>query len=103
MVRRQRRSVARMATRLGAWLRSREERRSDTPSEMFDERETAARLSRALAELSPRKREVFVMVALEGASGEEAAAALGVPLNTIWTRLHHARNELRRALGEDRP
>lgn len=102
MVRRQRRSLARMAARLGAWVRSRDERQSDTPSDVFDGRETAARLAGALAALSPRKREVFVMVVLEGASGEEAATALGVPLNTIWTRLHHARNELRRALGEER-
>ena len=35
----------------------------------------------------------FVLVAVEGSSGEDAAAALGIPLNTLWTRLHHARRE----------
>jgi DNA-directed RNA polymerase specialized sigma24 family protein len=31
--------------------------------------------------------------------GDEVAAALGVPLNTVWTRLHHARNTLRATLA----
>lgn len=103
MVRRQRRSVARLSARVRAWAVSREEQRSETPAETFEGRETEARLFRALQNLSPKKREVFVMVALEGASGEEAAVALGVPLNTIWTRLHHARQELLHELREGRP
>lgn len=103
MVRRQRRSLARMAARISAWVTSREAQHSETPAETFEGRETEARLFRALDALSPKKREVFVMIALEGASGEEAAVALRVPLNTIWTRLHHARQELRHALRENRP
>jgi RNA polymerase sigma factor (sigma-70 family) len=103
MVRRQRRSLARIAAHLGAWVTLREELRSETPSETFEGRETEARLFRALTGLSHKKREVFVMIALEGASGEETAVALGVPLNTIWTRLHHAREELRHELREGRP
>ena len=103
MVRRQRRSVARLTARVRAWAVSREEQRSESPAETFEGRETEARLFRALQNLSPKKREVFVMVALEGASGEEAAVALGVPLNTIWTRLHHARQELLHELREGRP
>jgi RNA polymerase sigma-70 factor (ECF subfamily) len=102
MVRRQRRSFARMATRLRAWATSKEEARSETPSDTFEGRQIETRLFRALARLSPKKREVFVMIALEGASGEEAALALRVPLNTIWTRLHHARGELRQEFGKDR-
>jgi RNA polymerase sigma-70 factor (ECF subfamily) len=57
-------------------------------------------MRRALFELSPKKREVFVLVALEGLSGEEVATTLGIPVNTVWTRLHHARSELRHALEE---
>jgi RNA polymerase sigma-70 factor (ECF subfamily) len=48
----------------------------------------------ALAKLSERKRTVFLMVEREGLSGEEAASALGIPVNTVWTRLHSARAEL---------
>ena len=103
MVRRQRRSFARMTARLGAWTRARQEVRTETPSETFEGREIEARFWSALQNLSPKKREVFVLVTLEGSSGEEAAIALGVPLNTVWTRLHHARDELRHRLREEAP
>jgi len=43
----------------------------------------------------------FVMVELEDASGKDAARALGIPLATVWTRLHHARRELRQYLAEE--
>jgi DNA-directed RNA polymerase specialized sigma24 family protein len=39
-------------------------------------------------------------VTLEGMSGEEAARVLRIPVKTVWTRLHHARLELRAALSE---
>lgn len=103
MVRRQRRSIGRMTARLREWMSSHDQAREELPSETLEGRQAEARLFQALQKLSPKKREVFVMVALEGTSGEEAAAALGIPLNTIWTRLHHARKELRRKLGEALP
>jgi len=37
---------------------------------------------------------------VEGLSCAEIAAALGIPIGTVWTRLHAARRELRRALDE---
>jgi len=103
MARRRRRSIARAAARFSAWVNVRTGARVDTPEEDFEGREVEWRLRTALDKLSPKKREVFVMVTLEGASGDEAAVALDVPINTVWTRLHHARQELRRRLGEDRP
>jgi RNA polymerase sigma-70 factor (ECF subfamily) len=66
-------------------------------------RELAARAQVALAAMSHRKREAFVLVALEGLSGEEAATLLDIPVATVWTRLHHARRELRSALSEEVP
>jgi RNA polymerase sigma factor (sigma-70 family) len=57
-------------------------------------------VERAVAALSPPKREVLLLVEVEGLTCEEAAAALGIPVGTVWTRLHHARRELRRLLGE---
>src|SRR5262249_25457448 len=59
-----------------------------------------ARFERALAELSEAKRVVFLLVEREGMSGEDVARALDVPVNTVWSRLHHARGELRSALAE---
>jgi RNA polymerase sigma-70 factor (ECF subfamily) len=50
--------------------------------------------------LSRSHREVLHLVAINGASYEEAAERLHVPIGTIRSRLARARNALR---GEDRP
>lgn len=50
--------------------------------------------------LSEEKRMVFLMIESEGLSGEEVAAALGIPTATVWTRLHYARLDLRRTLAK---
>ena len=65
------------------------------PSAQFDleARATAAAVHRALARLSSKKHEVLVLFELQGLSGPEIAAALGCPLKTVWTRLHHARKD----------
>lgn len=65
------------------------------PSAQFDleARAVAATVHRALAKLSSKKREVLVLFELQGLSGPEIADALGCPLKTVWTRLHHARKD----------
>lgn len=79
----------------------------DTPDEALDAKQRHRVLAAALARMSDKRREAFVLYELEGHSGEEIAAMLDVPINTVWTRLHHARrefitrvDELRRAHGE---
>lgn len=59
----------------------------------LEARATAATVHRALSKLSSKKREVLVLFELQGLSGPEIAAALGCPLKTVWTRLHHARKD----------
>jgi RNA polymerase sigma-70 factor (ECF subfamily) len=48
--------------------------------------------------VSPKKRVVYLMHEVEGLSGQEIALALEIPVATVWTRLHHARKELLKAL-----
>lgn len=60
-------------------------------------RELAA-LERALAQLAPEKREVFVLYEIEGMTMAEVARSLSVPENTALYRLYAARAELRAAL-----
>ena len=104
MARRHRRSFTRMAARVKSFIGARDSGPGPVrPDEEFDALEAERRFRRALDSLSDKKRDVFAMVTLEGATGEEAAAALGIPINTVWTRLHHAREELRRRLSEDAP
>lgn len=57
----------------------------------------------ALADLSPGDRDVLLLVAWEGLSYEEVVAALGVPLGTVRSRLHRARQRMRSALDAADP
>ncbi len=58
-------------------------------------------VERALARISEAKRVTFLMAEVEGMSCPEIAGALGIPIGTVWTRLHAARRELRQALDEE--
>jgi RNA polymerase sigma-70 factor (ECF subfamily) len=100
MARRHHRSLGGLARRLSTWSASLVPAEPPTPGDAFDSQETGRRMAQAVARLSPKRREAFVLVVIEGASGEEAAAALGIPINTLWTRLHHARQDLRSWLLE---
>jgi RNA polymerase sigma factor (sigma-70 family) len=57
-------------------------------------------VDRALVRISAAKRVTLLMAEVEGLSCVEIAAALGIPIGTVWTRLHAARHELRQALDE---
>lgn len=103
MVRRRRRSIVQSVARLAKWTRNMHSEPTPTPAELVEGDETLRRLAGAFERLSAKKREVFVLVTLEGLSGEEAARVLEIPLATVWTRLHHARLELRWAVEEERP
>ena len=59
-------------------------------------------LDSCLAKLSLAKRTVLILSEVEGFTSEEIATMLSIPVGTVWTRLHHARRELRRLyVGED--
>jgi RNA polymerase sigma-70 factor (ECF subfamily) len=62
--------------------------------------EARSDVERALVRISAAKRITLLMAEVEGLSCAEIAAALGLPIGTVWTRLHAARRELRRALDE---
>jgi RNA polymerase sigma-70 factor (ECF subfamily) len=59
----------------------------------------APELRRALALLTPDEREVMLLVAWERLTPAEVAAALGLPQGTVRSRLHRARQLLRREVG----
>lgn len=58
-----------------------------------------ARLPAAIAALPHDLRVALVLVDLEGERGHDAAAALGIPVGSLWRRVFHARKALRDALG----
>ena len=53
----------------------------------------------ALGQLSAEDRELVTLIAWEGLTPAQAAAALGVPPGTARVRLHRARTRLRAALS----
>lgn len=58
------------------------------------------RLAEALATLSSADREVLLMLAWGQLEHAEVAAALGIPLGTVRSRLHRARQQLRPVLDD---
>lgn len=74
-------------------------------AERVDDRVAAqqAGLAAALMELSPRTREVLLLVAWADMSYEDVARALDIPVGTVRSRLNRARARTRQALGESDP
>lgn len=100
LVLRRRRKMAvafRVLSDLRKWVRRADERTPETQAGASEELE---RFQAALARLSPAKRVTLMMADVEGLSGNEIAQALDIPVGTVWTRLHHARTDLRHALRE---
>jgi RNA polymerase sigma-70 factor (ECF subfamily) len=58
-------------------------------------------LENGLARLADAKRTVLLLAEVEGFTCEEIAVIVGVPVGTVWTRLHHARKELRAFFDEE--
>lgn len=57
-------------------------------------RETLAALYAELGEIGDKKRVAFTLYELEGLSLDEIAGVTGASLNTVKSRLHHARREV---------
>ena len=98
MVRRRRRGLARLTTALASFAETFRDAPSRTPEDAATITEEMRLFDDALGRLTNEKRLVFLLVEREGLSGDEVARGLGIPVNTVWTRLHHARSDLRKAL-----
>jgi len=68
-----------------------------SPRQAAETTERLKRVRRALRQLTPPKRTVFVMFELKGQTCQEIADALHVPVGTIYSRLHDARRQFLRA------
>jgi RNA polymerase sigma-70 factor (ECF subfamily) len=63
------------------------------PAAALEAKEKQRILYGLLAKIPEDRRCAFVLFEIEGLSGEEIARIQGVPLNTVWSRLYHARRE----------
>jgi RNA polymerase sigma-70 factor (ECF subfamily) len=67
----------------------------DTRQQAQDRMMDLRDLEQGLARLSAERREVLMLVCLEGMSYEQVGEVLGIPVGTVMSRLHRAREELR--------
>jgi RNA polymerase sigma-70 factor (ECF subfamily) len=75
--------------------------RHESPLEELEARELGGAIEHAIAKLRPEYRTCVLLRHVEGHSYEEIARILDLPLGTVKTYIHRARNELRGYL-EDR-
>lgn len=62
-----------------------------TPLEALQHREIVHFVTRTLDKMPIAQRSAFVLFEIEGYSGEEIAELEGIPVATVWTRVHYAR------------
>jgi RNA polymerase sigma-70 factor, ECF subfamily len=71
----------------------------ETPEDYAASRELGATLEVAIGKLRPEYRTAIIMCHVEGRPYEEIAETMGVPLGTVKTYIHRARNELKKDLA----
>jgi RNA polymerase sigma factor, sigma-70 family len=67
---------------------------SASPAMALEKKQDQRVLAQMLARMSDKRRTTLVLFEIEGYSGQEIATLHGVPVKTVWTRLHHARKDL---------
>jgi RNA polymerase sigma-70 factor (ECF subfamily) len=92
-----RRERARRAREADAALEDVASTRSD-PALVLETHESLRRLQDALDRLEPDLRTALVLVELEGETCASIAAAMGIPVGTVYWRLHQARKKFQRTL-----
>jgi RNA polymerase sigma-70 factor (ECF subfamily) len=101
---RQRRRAARPAELFAAAdaPESEPEGRERPPGAALEAREEEARLRRALGSLPSGQARAFDLAVIRARPYAEVAAALGIPVGTVKSRVHHAVRALRAALEPER-
>lgn len=75
---------------------------SVTPEREVEQRQAADRLRHLLNTLNLEQRVVFTMFELEGLTCDQIGQNIGVPVGTVYSRLHRARKAFLRALSRQR-
>jgi len=73
--------------------------RGETALDAVANKELGGEIEQAIAKLRPEYRTCILLRHVEGRAYEEIAEILGLPLGTVKTYIHRARNELRIALA----
>ena len=73
--------------------------RQESPLDAVEARELGGAIEAAIGKLRPEYRSCILLRHVEGRAYEEIAEMLDLPLGTVKTYIHRARNELRQALA----
>jgi len=73
--------------------------RQESPLDAVEARELGGMIEEAIGRLRPEYRSCILLRHVEGRAYEEIAEILNLPLGTVKTYIHRARNELRLALA----
>ncbi|HET7040961.1 MAG TPA: sigma-70 family RNA polymerase sigma factor [Gemmatimonadales bacterium] len=73
--------------------------KGETPLDELEAREIGKAIEVAIGKLRPEYRSCIMLRHVEGLAYEEIAVALDLPLGTVKTYIHRARNELREYLA----
>lgn len=78
---------------------------AESPEASLEAAQNKALVHHAIEAIPFKQREVFVLYEIDGMDGPAIAMLLEIPLNTVWSRLRHAREafakEVRRRRARD--
>ena len=73
-----------------------------TPDQLASGAALKERIAKAVQELPEDQREVFLLRQLQGLAFKEIAEVVGVPVNTVKSRMRYALERLQLGLGDQR-
>ena len=73
--------------------------RLESPLDAVEAKELGSAIEAAIGQLRPEYRSCILLRHVEGRAYEEIAEILNLPLGTVKTYIHRARNELRQSLA----
>jgi RNA polymerase sigma-70 factor (ECF subfamily) len=71
-----------------------------SPDSQAEAAESLSIVQRALDSLDVERRALFVLFEIDGESCDEIAAGLGIPVGTVYSRLHAARRDFQKAYAK---
>jgi RNA polymerase sigma-70 factor (ECF subfamily) len=95
---RYRRGTSRFKRFLGIFGGEPTDHATDRPDRHLERARAAALVRDVLERIPFKQREVFVLYELEELQGSEIAEMLEIPIGTVWTRLHHAREKFQTSM-----
>jgi RNA polymerase sigma-70 factor (ECF subfamily) len=70
----------------------------ERPDQSLEQRQAVDLVNQVVAKMPFKQREVFVLYEIEELEGKDIAQMLDIPLGTVWTRLHKARQTFERLM-----